>query len=301
MSRGTQAVIFAGQDAQRGIAWMLLTMSLFVSMDALAKWLMQSYPVPQVIWARYVFHFLLLAVFLNLRLPRLLRSANPRLQVGRALLLVVTTTLFFFAISQVELATASALMYVAPLIVTLLSIPLLGERVGPRRLASVAVGLLGALVILRPGAEVFELAALLPLAAACTYAVYQITTRMLSAVDPPLTTLLYTALIGALLASALVPFFWQAPEPLAWAVMVATGGLGALSQYCLIKAFQAAPASTVTPFTYSSILWATLYGWLLFGELPDLWTLVGAGIVVVSGLYILHREHVRTRSASESP
>jgi drug/metabolite transporter (DMT)-like permease len=298
VSAGTHADIFAGHDARRGIAWMLLTMGLFVSMDALAKWLTQSYPVPQVIWARYAFHFLLLAAFLNLRLPGLLRSANLKLQVARSLLLVMTTTLFFFAISQVPLATASALMYVAPLIVTLLSIPLLKERVGPRRLTSVAVGFCGALVILRPGAEVFEPAALLPLAAACLYAMYQITTRMLSAVDRPLTTLLYTALVGAALSSLAVPVFWQAPDPLGWGVMVAVGGLGALSQFCLIKAFQAAPASTVAPFSYSSILWATLYGWLLFADFPDAFTLLGAGIIVGSGLYIWHREHRGTRAIS---
>lgn len=298
MSASPHADIFAGHDARRGIAWMLLTMGLFVSMDALAKWLTQHYPVPQVIWARYAFHFLLLAAFLNVRVPRLARSRNLKLQIGRSLLLVATTTLFFFGISQVPLATASALMYVAPLIVTLLSIPLLGEPVGPRRLTSVAIGFVGAVIILRPGASVFDLAALLPLGAACSYALYQITTRMLSAVDQPLTTLFYTALVGAVLATLAVPFFWQAPDLRGWGVMVAVGGLGAVSQFCLIKAFQAAPASVVTPFGYSSILWATFYGWLLFGDLPDLWTLLGAGVIVGSGLYILHREHVRGGRAS---
>ncbi len=276
---------------------MLLTMGLFVTMDGLAKWLTQSYPVPQVIWARYVFHFALLALFLNWRLLPTLRSRNLKLQIGRSLLLVVTTTLFFFGISQVQLATASALMLVAPLLVTLLSIPLLKEQVGPRRLASVAVGFLGALVILRPGGELFDLAALLPLAAACTYALYQITTRMLSAVDTPLTTLVYTALVGALLSTMVVLFVWRTPDTLGWVVMIATGGLGAVSQFCLIKAFQAAPASTVTPFGYSAILWATLYGWLLFGDLPDSWTLIGAAIIVASGLYVWHREHRRAASS----
>lgn len=293
---GKRGDIFAGHDARRGIAWMLLTMGLFVSMDTVAKWLTQHYPVPQVIWARYVFHFLLLAVFLNVRLPRLLRSAKPKLQVLRSLMLVFTTTLFFFGISQIPLATASALMYTAPLLVTVLSIPLLGESVGPRRLASVAVGFLGALVILRPGADAFEPAALLPLAAAGAYAMYQLTTRMLSAVDAPLTTLLYTALVGAVLATPVVPFVWQAPDALGWALMVAVGGLGAISQFCLIKAFQAAPASVVTPFGYSSVLWATLYGFLVFGDLPDGFTILGAGIVVASGLYIWHRERRLSRA-----
>ena len=290
---GGSGDVFAGQDARRGIAWMLLTMALFVTMDGLAKWLSQSYPVPQVIWARYVFHFALLALFLNWRLLPTLRSGNLKLQVARSLLLVVTTTFFFFGISQVQLATASALMLIAPLLVTLLSIPLLKEQVGPRRLASVAVGFVGALVILRPGGDLFEVAALLPLAAACTYALYQITTRMLSSVDTPLTTLVYTALVGALLSSAAVVFVWQTPDLLGWVVMIAVGGFGAVSQFCLIKSFQAAPASTVTPFGYSSILWATLYGWLLFGDLPDAWTLIGAAVIVASGLYVWHREHRR--------
>lgn len=280
-------------DNRRGILWMLLAIFLFVSMDATAKYLSQSYPVAQVVWARYVFHVLVVALALHGRVPRLLRSERLGLQLVRSLLLVATTGCFFLALSVMPLANASAMMLVAPLIVTGLSVPLLGEPVGLRRWLAVVVGFSGALLILKPGLGAFDWWALLPLLAASVYALYQIATRVLAHSDPPETTILYTGLVGALVASAVVPWYWQAPDAAGWATMAVVGTIGGASQFALIKAFHSAPAAVVSPFGYSNMVWATLYGLVLFGEFPGAGTLTGAGVLIASGLYVWYRERVR--------
>jgi drug/metabolite transporter (DMT)-like permease len=140
-------------------------------------------------------------------------------------------------------------------------------------------------------------AAVFAVAAACCYALYQITTRQLSYSDAPLTTLSYTALVGALFSSFAVPFGWIWPDVEGWAFMALVGLIGGLGHFCVIKAFQAAPAAVVAPFGYSSIIWSTSFGFLIFGDLPDVWTIFGGTIIIGSGIYILHRERVRGRDA----
>ena len=276
---------------------MLFTGICFVGMDTLAKHLTQSYPVAQVVWARYVFHFLLLALVLGPRLPRTMHSQRLGLQCLRSLLMLGATGLFFTALSFIPLANATAIMFVAPIMVTALAMPLLGERVGPYRWLGVVVGFLGALIIIRPGTETMNPAAILALGAAGCFALYQIATRHLSATEAPMTTLAYTALIGVLATSALVPFVWLPPAPMHWLAMVGLGLLGGVGHFALIKAFQFAPASTVTPFGYTNLIWAVLFGYLIFGDLPDGWTVSGALVIASSGLYIVHRERLRSRQA----
>lgn len=275
---------------------------MFVSLDALAKHLSQSYPVLQIVWARYAAMAVLLAFYIGRRLPGTLRTRCLGLQMWRSLALMATTGLFFSALSFIPLADATAIMFVAPILVTALSMPLLGERVGPRRWASIVVGFGGALIIVRPGTAAMDPAALLALAAATCYALYQIATRRLSRSDPPMTTLFYSALVGAGLASLVVPFAWVAPRSLGDGLaLAALGVIGGFGHYLLIKAFDAAPAATVSGFGYFTLVWATLLGFLAFGDLPDAWTVVGALVIAGSGLYILHRERVRKGSPSADP
>lgn len=283
-------------ETGRGIAWMLITTFLFVSMDTVAKQLTAAYPVPQVVWARFAFH----ALFITLLMARGLRARivtrRPGLQVVRSALLMCTTILFFSGLRFLPLAECSAMVQVGPLIITALSVPLLGEQVGIRRWAGVAAGFIGAVIIIRPGGEAMHVAILLPLAAAMTNALYQITTRVLSRSDSVFTTLFYTPLIGTLLASAVVPLYWQMPDFKGWALMALLGLIGGVSHFTLIKAFTAVPAATVAPFGYTALIWATLSGLVFFGDFPDGWTIVGAVIIAGSGLYVLHREHVRRRA-----
>lgn len=287
-----------GAAIRRGILWVLLAVALFVGMDALAKHLGQIYPVPQVVWARYAFHAALLALVLGRRLPSIARTRRRGLQLVRSLMLLTTTAFFFAGIRLIPLVDASAIMFLTPILVTALSVPLLGERVGPRRWAGVALGFAGAMIVIRPGTGMMQLAALLPLAAALFNAVYHLSTRVLSRTDEPLTTLFYTAVVGATVTTAALPWFWVTPAPADWLLMAALGLLGGTSHFALIKAFQAAAPAVIAPFNYTSILWATLFGFVLFDELPDRWTVAGAALIIGSGLYIYYRERVRRAEAA---
>lgn len=275
------------------VGFMLLTMLMFVAMDTIAKYLSESLPTGQVVWARYVFNALVLLAIVNRRIGVHLHTQRPWLQLFRAAVLLVTTAFFFLGLRYVGLATASAIMFVSPLIVTLLSAPVLGEAVGWRRILSVLAGLVGALIIFRPGSDALGLAALLPLAAAFGYATYQLATRVVSRSDSTMTTLCYTASVGAVLSNLALPFGWIWPTPQQWLWMAAMGALGCIGHFTLIRAFTLANAAVAAPFTYTALIWATLFGYLTFGDLPDLWTVVGAAVIVAAGLYILYRERAK--------
>ncbi|MBL6931302.1 MAG: DMT family transporter [Rhodospirillales bacterium] len=280
-------------DTRRGILWMLAAMMMFSGTNAFAKLLTEHYPVMQIVWARYFFQLLLLIIFLAPRLKRVMRTGKLAIQIMRSLFLLGTSVLFFYGLSQVALADISAIMFLAPVLVTALSMPLLGEKVGPRRWAGITIGFLGALVIIRPGSGMMQTAALFPVGAACLYALYQISTRFLGRTDNAMTTLLYTASSGTLITSLIAPFFWQAPDTTGWMMMAALGVTSNLGHFSMIKAYESAPAATVAPFSYVNLLWATLFGFILFSDLPDLWTISGALIISASGLYIFHRENRR--------
>ncbi|MEK9755039.1 MAG: DMT family transporter, partial [Rhodospirillaceae bacterium] len=195
-------------NVPRGILLMLTTTLFFVLIDTCAKQLSQTLPVTEVVWARFFFHLLVVLVLLRGRTPQYARTNRPVLQIFRSTMLLTTTFLFFVGIRQIDLAMASSIMFLSPILITALSVPLLGERIGLRRVLGVLAGLAGALIIVRPGLGDVPLAALYFVAAACTNALYQLTTRMLRQVDDAHTTLLYTALVGTVLASFAVPFEW---------------------------------------------------------------------------------------------
>ncbi|MDP6344389.1 MAG: DMT family transporter [Alphaproteobacteria bacterium] len=289
------AVASQGRNQFAGILLMLAAILMFSVMDLLAKYLAQSLPVVQVAWARYFGHFIIMAVlFWPRRGPSLLHTRRPGLQWLRSLLLLMCTVVFFLAISYMPLADAVAITFVSPLMVTALSVPLLGEAVGGRRWTAVAVGFIGAMVIVRPGLGVMHWASWLVLVMALGFALYQITTRMLSRTDDPITTLFYSALVGTGCLSLVVPFQWRMPpEPVHWLMMVGLGLLGGLGHYALIKAHESAPVAVLAPLTYTALLWNVLFGFVVFGDLPDRWTLIGAAVLIATGIYILYREGLR--------
>ncbi len=280
---------------RRGILWMLLTMLAFATMDAFAKYLTQSFSLPQVVWARYLFTAVLVVAMLGRRFPAALSTRQPVLQVARAIMALLTTGLFFAGLGLLPLADATALVVTSPIMVTALSLPLLGEPVRRRQWAGVAAGFAGAMIIVRPGGGVLQWAALLPLAAAVLFSLHQITARILSRTDAAVTTLAYTAGLGLLIASAAVPFFWITPEPMEWLYMAAVGVFGCIGQFSLIKAFEAAPAAVVAPLAYSSLIWAALFGLVVFGDVPDAWTVSGALVIAASGLYVQRGKRARKR------
>jgi len=284
----------------RGIAFMAATVLIFSLMDAMAKYLSADYPTIFILWVRYVFQFLfMVALFVRARTTSFVRTKRLPLQVGRALLNVASTFAFIFGLAFLPLADAVALNMVGPLFLTALSVPLLGEKVGIRRWSAVGVGFVGALIVIRPGMGVTHWAGSLMLLSALIYALYQIATRKLSSTDPPMTTLFYTTMTGLSVTSVLIPFFWTDAPFDVWVLLAIQGGMGTAAHLCLITALGHAPASTLAPFNYGTIVIATILGYVIFHQFPDHWTIVGALVIIASGLYVIHRETVRRRERQQ--
>lgn len=275
----------------RAIALMVFGVTTFAVMDALGKQLAEEMDVLQVIWGRYVFALPLVVVLAPPHTwGRLLRGSRPVLQFGRALMPMAAGLTIVLALRTMPLADATVISFVAPLLVTALSIPLLGEKVGWHRWAAVLVGFAGVVIIARPGAGAFQWVSLLPFATALSSALYQISTKLLSASVHALSTLLYTMVVGFILSTLALPFVWEAPTTQGWLLMAVSGVVNALGHYAIIRAFAGAPASTLAPFIYTQIVCAAILGYVMFGEVPDTITWLGTAIVVASGLYVLHRE-----------
>lgn len=280
----------------RGIFFMCLAVALISAQEAMAKYLGQSLPMLQVIGARYFGHLLLMIVML---MPQnglaLFKAKRPLVQIGRSVLLLIDTALFFFSLTLIGLAEATAIFFSVPIMVVLLSIPLLGERAGWRRLIAVFIGFAGMLVIIRPGSDVIGVGAFLTFGAAFCASLFNIITRKLADEDPVPVTMFYTALAGALLMMLILPFIWQSPDGWQqWTAIILIGIAGGAAHSCIIASHVYAPASTVAPFMYSQIFWALGFGYLFFGALPDQFTMIGGLIVIASGLYLLRRQKMAT-------
>jgi drug/metabolite transporter (DMT)-like permease len=278
-----------------GIGLMVLAILLFTVMDTIGKDLTARYAVPQVVWARYFFQFALMLLLIpRVGIKDLVRTARPGTHVIRGLLLAASTICLIGAISFVPLADAYTITFTAPLLVTVFSIPLLGERVRWRRWSAVLAGFAGVLIVIRPGFGVTHWALALPLITALGFALYQILTRKVSAVpgESSLAMLFYLACVGTAIMTALVPFFWQPVAPVDWLAMTAMGALGGVGHLILIRALTIAPASLLAPFVYTQIIWALVLGYLVFGDVPDRWMLVGCAVIVASGLFVFYREAV---------
>ncbi len=269
---------------------LLLAQQLIPLLDTLAKLLTQDFSIWQVAWARFVFHLLPLLPLIYWRhgMAAFFRVRQPRLQMLRSLFMVAATCLFFGALARIPLADAVALIFIAPLVITALAPVFLGETVDARRWAAVGFGFLGVLIIVRPGFQSVELGTLLALGCGCAFAGYAIATRHLSLSAPPLVTLAMTAVVGSLVLSLLVVVegsLWRPPSGQEWAMMVALGMVAALAHLLMILAYERAPASLLAPFSYTEIVGASILGYLVFDQFPDLFTWIGIGIIIVSGIY----------------
>jgi drug/metabolite transporter (DMT)-like permease len=284
----------APERSQRltGIALMCGAVACFALLDTTAKYLNLHMNTLEVVWARYTGAFLFPFIVSNpWTRPGLVRTSRPLLQIGRSVLLLCATMGNFLALRYLQLDEAVSISFSTPFFVAALSGPILGEWVRWRRWTAIAVGFLGVLVVTRPGPGSFHWAALLSLGAAMSYALYALSTRALARTDSNETTLFYSNIVGALIMIPVVPFVWSTPtEALIIALMVATGAMGSFGHYLLICAHRLAPAAVLSPFIYTEIPLMIALGFLVFGDLPNRYTLIGASIVVASGLYILHRE-----------
>lgn len=268
-----------------GIGLMLVATFMFASHDAMSKYLSGFYPIILIVWARYLIHTLLMAgIFLPQSGLRVLRTKSPGLQILRALCLLGVSLLFTAGLMFIPLAEATSVIFLAPLLVTALSVPLLGERVSPGQWAAVIVGFVGVLIIVHPGGSLFTPAVLLPMSAALCFSFYQILTRRLSEVDSATTSNFVAGLVNTLVMSVLVPFFWQLPSFSHGLMMLALGGCGMAAHLLLTHAFRHAAPALLAPFGYVQIVFAGLLGLLIFAHTPDLMTLSGILIICLSGL-----------------
>ncbi|HMF25105.1 MAG TPA: DMT family transporter [Pseudolabrys sp.] len=286
-----------------GIALMCAAVATFSCLDTTGKYLLRYMDPLQVVWARYFGAFLLAFVFLNpITRPKMMMTTRPFLQIGRSTLLLGSTALNFFALRYLQLDEVLAILFSTPFLVALLCVPLLGEWVGWRRWTAISVGFLGVLLVARPGFGGLHPAALLSFGSAICYALYVISTRVLARHDSSETTLFYSNLVGAVAMLPVIPFVWSNPQSaLVVALMVLIGALGSAGHYLLIRGHRLAPASALAPFIYTQMIWTTTLGFLVFGDVPHYWTIVGGSIVIASGLYLLHRETVRGKTEPSAP
>lgn len=269
----------------RGILLVVLATFLFASHDALSKYLAGFYPILWVVWARYLVHTLLMmAIFLPQSGLRVLRTRRPGLQALRALCLLGTSLLFTTALQYIPLAEATAVNFLAPLLVTALSLPLLGEKVTRGQWVAVLVSFVGVTVIVHPGGALFTPAVLLPFGSALCFCFYQLLTRKLSGIDSPTTSNFFTGVLNTLVMSAIVPMFWQTPSLLHGLMAVALGTCGMTAHLFLTQAFRHAPPAMLAPFSYCQIVFAGILGLVLFGHSPDMAGLVGIALICLSGL-----------------
>lgn len=275
-----------------GIGCMVLAASFLPVMNGLVQLLSPRYSSEQLIWARSLSHLLFIVVLFA---PRhglgFILTKKPVAQIGRSILLLASTSLFFHGVKELPLAKAASISFTAPLIVAMLAWPVLGERLTVSRIVAVVIGFTGVLIVIRPGSEVFQWASLLILGSAACYAIYQLLTRRVAGHDPPETSAVYSVLVGSIVMTAVVPFYWRTPVDLTdAAIMSGLGILGGLGHYFVARAMVYAAASVVTPFQYWQMVGSVIVGYFVSGKLPDAFTWLGAAVIISAGLFILWQE-----------
>lgn len=284
----------------RGILLMVYAVAMFACLDSTAKWLGATMSSMDVVWLRYAAHVLLLSLFLRVwRDLSPFKTKHPVMQFVRGLTLLGSTFFNFWALQYLQLAETSAIMFSAPLLVTALAGPLLGEKVGMRRWAAVCVGFVGVLVVLRPGTGAMHWAAILSLIAMVNYSFYVVLTRRMHRTESSWSLLMLSAVVGVVVLAPVAPSALSALDGWQWVLALMMGLFGATGHFALTVAHRMASASTLAPFVYSQMVWMILLGYLIFHQMPDVWTFVGTAIIASAGLYILHRERVRGQTIAQ--
>jgi len=266
-------------------------MFMFAAGDAIAKLLTSSFHPVQIIWFRQLGLLIGVLVLLGMKGPAILHTKQLGLQLTRGALVVGSSILFVFAVRYVALVDAVAASFVAPFFLTIAGALILKEKIGIRRWSAVVVGFIGAVIVIRPGMGVIHPAAMLVVVAAALYASRQIIGRLLADTDKTITTIAYTALTASAIISLPLAFYWTSPVSLTqWLLLLSMALVASLGEILIIKALEVAEAHVVAPIHYTLIIWGSFYGFLVFGQLPDYWTLLGALIIVLAGLYTLRRD-----------
>jgi drug/metabolite transporter (DMT)-like permease len=280
------------ENRQKAVIFMLLAVSLFAFLDSAAKLSGREVPTIEVVWFRFAVHFVLVAIVFNpWRAPQAWRTRAPKLQLARACVQIFCTGLNFLALGYLQIAQTLSIQFTTPIFVTILSVFFLAEQVGRYRWFAILMGFAGVLVVTRPGMDGFHWAFGISLASVMVGASYNIMTRRLAATESPGSMLLIMAAFPALVLLPVVPFIWVWPtSTYAWCILIATGFFGAVSHFFMIQAHRYAPASFLAPLQYAQFLAVILLGFLIFGDVPTVYTFVGASIVIASGLFIWYRE-----------
>jgi drug/metabolite transporter (DMT)-like permease len=274
-------------DRRRAVTLFLIAITILATMDVLTKLASLNLSTVQVVWGRYLGQCV--AMLLILGAPSFVscfRSKVPSLHVLRALFLFVANFAFIASLRYLPLAEANVISFVSPLLLTALTYPVLGERVSPGRWAAVAAGFLGVLIVIRPGAVTFHWAVVLPLVMAIFGAFYHVLTPVVARTDDPTISIYFLSVIGAVCMSTIVPWYWTNPDLAGWAMLLAIGSCGMIGHILIVRAFAHAPASMLAPFFYTHLIWATIYGWSVFGDVPTLPTLIGGIFIITSGIYV---------------
>lgn len=278
-----------------GIGLMMSAMALLPFLDVIAKYLgQQGVPVLQIVWARLFFGAIFTAPFaLKLAGPKGLFPNMPLMHMIRAAFMIAATGFFFAALHYQSIADTLAIFFVQPLVVTLLSPLVLGERVGVRRWVAVLIGFIGTLIIIRPGFQELNPGVFLALGSGTSLAIYLLLTRKIAGSAPAMVTSFYTALCGAIIISVIALFVWQPPTASQWAFFVLLSLIANTGHYLIIRSYDNAEASLLAPLAYTEMVMATLAGWYFFGDFPDIWTFAGVGILIACAIYISWRERKR--------
>lgn len=287
---------FTSNKTIAGILMMALGMFIFSAVDTQAKYLTATLNPIQIVWVRQMGLLVCVVLWVIVKGRSTLHSHQPGLQVVRGVMAAGSATLFIVAIAYVPLVDAVAVSFIAPLVVTLLGALVLRERVGIRRWAAVIIGFAATLVVIRPGLGVIHPAVSLVLLAATLFAVRQVLSRVLGRTDSTLTTVAYTAVVGVAILTIPLPFVWRWPATgFEIAMLCSLALMAAAAEMCVIRALELAQAVVVAPLQYTLLIWSTAYGFLIFGQLPDLWTWVGAIIIVLTGAYTVRRDYLRSK------
>jgi drug/metabolite transporter (DMT)-like permease len=279
-----------------GIGLISLTYLCFALLDGSAKWLVQSVPVLVVVWLRFLTHTLIASALLfPMRGKALVRTRHLRWHLARGLMFIAMTGMNFWALQYLQLTVTASIFFMVPILVAIMSAPLLGEKLDAKRWAAILIGFAGVLVIVRPGSDSFHPAILLSLANAVLYAFFNMMTRKLAAYDSPETIQFLPAVVASVVLAPFALAAWQSPSGwFEWFMLCMLGVFGGTGHYLLALAHRYAPASTLAPFLYQQILTMAIFGYLVFGSVPDAAVWIGAAIVIASGLYLFSRER-RTR------
>ena len=279
------------QETQtQAIITMIVAIFCFTIMDLGAKILTSYVGVIPTLWARYTGQMAVVFIIVLPRLKTVTRTNYPFLQFLRSIVLAGATGCMFLAISRIPLNEAAALMSVNPVLITLGAALFLGEKLGIRRIVGIGLAFLGALTILRPASDVFNVDGLYAIAGAVCYSTYALLTRRVGSDEDIWTSLFYTGLIGSVVLSVLAPFAWITPNATAILFMFVVAAFGTLGQLFLIRAFSRGEAAMLAPYSYTGLIFATLWGIIFFAEFPDFWTVLGTLVIAAAGIYVWHRE-----------